>query len=197
MEQVSSPDAHHTSYARYLRLSELLSLQQPRTGDTGSAQWTDERFFIAVHQSAEVLASQAMVELNHAACSGDDGATICVVQRVGAILALLDEHLALLDHLDAESFANFRPLLEDASGGQSHQFAALFSRIEMPHCAVRPPDAAVSRELREALAALRAAVTRWRVRHLLLVERMIGDSPGTDGTDGLAYLKSLIALPPP
>ncbi|MER6998198.1 hypothetical protein [Streptomyces sp. NPDC000410] len=47
-----------------------------------------------------------------------------------------------------------------------------------------------------ALAALRAAVTRWRVRHLLLVERMIGDGQETDGTDGLAHLRSLIVLPP-
>ncbi|MFE5027745.1 tryptophan 2,3-dioxygenase family protein [Streptomyces sp. NPDC056656] len=193
---MSSPDAPHTPCARYLRLTELLSLQHPRTGDTDSAQWADERFFITVHQSAEVLAGQAIADLHQAARGTDDGTTVGVVRRVGAILAVLEEHLAPLDQLDAERFARFRPLLEDASGGQSYQFAALFTRIETPHCAVRPPDAAVSGELAGAPAGLRAAVIRWRVRHLLLVERMIGDSPDTDGTEGLAYLRSLIVLPP-
>jgi tryptophan 2,3-dioxygenase len=196
MGQVSSDDAQHTSYARYLRLPELLGLQHPRTGDTRSGQWADERFFITVHQSAEVLASQATADLDQAARVTDDGVAAGVVHRVGAILAMLDEHLALLEHLDPESFASFRPLLADASGAQSYQFAALFNRIEAPHCAVRPANADVSCELDKALASLKAAVTRWRVRHLLLVERMIGDRPGTDGTDGLAYLRSLISLPP-
>ncbi|MGW7067021.1 tryptophan 2,3-dioxygenase family protein [Streptomyces sp. NPDC054855] len=190
-----SPDAKHTPYARYLHLDELLSLQHPRM-DTGRAEWADERFFITVHQSAEVLAGQAMVDLEQAAGTSDDGAAAGLVHRATAILAVLEEHLALLDHLGAASFACFRPLLEGASGGQSHQFAALFARIGAPHCAVRPPDTDVPRDLNDALAALQAAVTRWRVRHLLLVERMIGDSPGTDGTEGLAYLKTLISLPP-
>ncbi|QKW05312.1 hypothetical protein HUT18_01930 [Streptomyces sp. NA04227] len=196
MEKVSSRDAQHTPYARYLYLTDLLSLQRPRTSDTGSAQWADERFFITVHQCAEVLASQALEDLRQAARRADDRIAVSIVHRVGAVLAILEEHLALLNYLETASFACFRPLLEDASGGQSYQFAALFRRIEAPFCAVRPPAAAVSRELGEALAALRAAVTRWRVRHLLLVERLIGDSPGTDGTDGLAYLRSLIPLPP-
>ncbi|MGW7100113.1 tryptophan 2,3-dioxygenase family protein [Streptomyces sp. NPDC054883] len=41
---------------------------------------------------------------------------------------------------------------------------------------------------------MRAAVTRWRTRHLLLVERMIGDEPGTGGTSGLAHLRARIYL---
>ncbi|MGW7187844.1 tryptophan 2,3-dioxygenase family protein [Streptomyces sp. NPDC054838] len=50
------------------------------------------------------------------------------------------------------------------------------------------------RETADALWTLRAAVTRWRTRHLLLVERMIGDEPGTGGTSGLAHLRARIYL---
>lgn len=197
-----------TPYACYLQLPDLLDLQQPRSPDDQSAQWADEHLFITVHQSAELLVSQALVDLKRAsqqARYGHGPAAITALRRVTAVICLLEGHLGLLDHLTPESFASFRPLLDNASGAQSSQFIELFQQITAPDCPSlshtgpgTTPGAheAGERELAEEFRALRAAVTRWRTRHLLLVERMIGDQAGTGGTSGLAYLRSQIDLPP-
>ncbi|HZF91486.1 tryptophan 2,3-dioxygenase family protein [Streptomyces sp.] len=204
-----------TPYACYLQLPDLLDLQQPRSPKDRPAQWADEHFFITVHQSAEVLVSQALVDLDRAARqarSGQDAGAATSLRRVTAVVDVLAAHLALLDHLAPDSFASFRPLLGNASGAQSSQFTELFRRIAMPDCLgsaggegqtqsgegqEQSGDGQTEgRQAADALWSLRAAVTRWRTRHLLLVERMIGDRPGTGGTSGLAYLRSRIDLPP-
>ncbi|MEV5354963.1 tryptophan 2,3-dioxygenase family protein [Streptomyces sp. NPDC052693] len=189
-----------TPYACYLCLPDLLALQQPRTPAEQPAQWADERFFIAVHQSAEVLAGQALVDLNRAveqAHEGQDPEAAAALRRVTAVVEVLEHHLALLDHLEADRFASFRPLLGNASAAQSHQLTELFGRTTAPN-ALRPADASQTQgaQTTDALRALRAAVIRWQTRHLLLVERMIGDRPGTGGTSGLAHLRARIDLPP-
>jgi hypothetical protein len=104
-----------TPYACYLQLPDLLGLQQPRSPDGQSEQWADERLFITVHQSAELLVSQALVDLKRAfqqARSGHAPAAITALRRVTAVICLLEDHLALLDHLTPERFASFRPLLD-------------------------------------------------------------------------------------
>lgn len=190
-----------TPYACYLRLPDLLDLQQPRTPSEQRSQWADEHFFITVHQSAEVLASQALVDLKRATEDADAGKDInaaTALRRVTAVVDILEHHLALLDHLRPDSFASFRPLLDNASGAQSSQFAQLFHHITAPDLPGPPADAVHAHEspLADAVWALRAAVIRWQTRHLLLVERMIGDQPGTGGTSGLAHLRDQIDLPP-
>lgn len=191
-----------TPYACYLQLPDLLDLQQPRTPDEHSTQWTDEHFFLIVHQSAEILAGQALVDLRlaaHHARRSRQSTAVTALHRVTAVMEALESHLALLDHLTPESFATLRPLVDNVSGAQSSQFAALFQQIAATRAGCDGQGAAseaAQQEVAEALRALRAAVTRWRTRHLLLVERMIGDQPGTGGTSGLAYLRSQIDLPP-
>ncbi|MER5835856.1 tryptophan 2,3-dioxygenase family protein, partial [Streptomyces sp. NPDC002130] len=191
-----------TPYACYLRLVDLLDLQRPRTPEEQPTQWADEHFFITVHQSAEVLASQALVDLHRAtdhAHAGRDTQATTALRRVTALVDILEHHLALLDHLRADSFACFRPLLDNASGAQSSQFAQLFHRIAAPDLLGPPtePQQARTPQAPAALQALRAAVVRWQTRHLLLVERMIGDQPGTGGTSGLAHLRASTAGTPP
>lgn len=190
-----------TPYACYLRLPALLDLQQPRSPAERTAQWADERLFITVHQSAELLASQALVDLDGAtehAQAGRDAEAAAALRRVTALMDVLEHHLALLDHLEPDSFASFRPLLDDASGAQSSQFAELFHRIAARDCLGPSTDSPPARRplATAAMQTLRAAVVRWQTRHLLLVERMIGDQPGTGGTSGLAHLRAQIDLPP-
>lgn len=190
-----------TPYACYLRLPDLLDLQQPRTPAERTAQWAHERFFITVHQSAELLAGQALVDLHRAAeqaQAGDDREAATALRRVTALVAILEQHLTLLDHLEPDSFASFRPLLDNASGAQSSQFAELFQRIAAADLLGPPSDTLPAQQplAASALQALRGAVALWQTRHLLLVERMIGDQPGTGGTSGLAHLRDQIDLPP-
>ncbi|MET9800144.1 tryptophan 2,3-dioxygenase family protein [Streptomyces sp. NPDC006368] len=184
-----------SAYASYLCLSELLALQHPRTPSPQGTQWVDEHLFITVHQAAEVLLGHALVELRRAGRRAEDEADadwpVVSLRRVTALFGQLEGLLGLLDTLTAESFAAFRPLLGDASAGQSSQFAQLFGQMSEPHCGV-PSSQADRPEVSAALTDLRSAATTWKRRHLALVERMIGDAPGTGGTAGLAYLRSRI-----
>jgi tryptophan 2,3-dioxygenase len=47
-------------------------------------------------------------------------------------------------------------------------------------------------ELGEALMAVSAGFTTWRMKHLVIVERIIGFKVGTGGTAGVAWLRSII-----
>lgn len=115
------------------------------------------------------------------------------------------DHLALLDHLTSDSFASFRPLLDHGSGARSSQFTKLFQQVNALDClptsatgfgttpGVREAD---ERGSADGLRALRAAVTRWRTRHLLLVERMTGDQAVQVGPQASPYVRAQTDLPP-
>jgi tryptophan 2,3-dioxygenase len=47
----------------------------------------------------------------------------------------------------------------------------------------------------ERLVDLDEGVQEWRYRHVKLVERMLGNKPGTGGSAGVAYLKSTLFRP--
>jgi tryptophan 2,3-dioxygenase len=47
----------------------------------------------------------------------------------------------------------------------------------------------------EGLIEIDELVQEWRYRHVKLVERMLGNKPGTGGSDGVAYLKSTLFRP--
>jgi len=47
--------------------------------------------------------------------------------------------------------------------------------------------------LAEALIELDEMFYLWRLRHIAMVERMIGSKPGTGGSEGVAYLRSTLA----
>ena len=48
-------------------------------------------------------------------------------------------------------------------------------------------------ELGEELVDLEDSFRQWRFRHVTTVERIIGGKPGTGGTEGVAYLRGLLA----
>ncbi|MFD5267805.1 tryptophan 2,3-dioxygenase family protein [Streptomyces sp. NPDC058335] len=191
--------ASSNPYAAYLRLPELLALQEPlspavRTAQWRTAQWRDEHLFIVVHQAAELLLSHALVELWQAreapARTGGRCPVVDALRRVRELLDQLEHLLGLLDSLTPAQFHAFRPLLGEASGGQSLQFAALLHQIDSPDCGL--PAHARTAEVAGPLEQLRTSAQRWKLRHLRLVERMIGDTAGTGGTDGVDYLRSRI-----
>ncbi|MET9503911.1 tryptophan 2,3-dioxygenase family protein [Streptomyces sp. NPDC006622] len=181
-------------YADYLRLPQVLALQEPRSPAELEAQWRDEHLFIVVHQAAELLVSHALIELRraHEATARTSGRSTVVLtlRRVRDLLDQLVDLLGLLDGLTPAQFHAFRPLLGEASGGQSVQFADLLHQIDAPDCGL--PAHAATAEVAALLVQLRVRAQRWKLRHLRLVERMIGDATGTGGTDGIQYLRSRI-----
>ncbi|NJQ02547.1 tryptophan 2,3-dioxygenase family protein [Streptomyces zingiberis] len=177
----------YPTYASYLRLDELLSLQRPLTPAEQRELSDSERLFIVVHQAAETLLSQALVDLRHL----DDGrcgpaCTTYRLERAARVVDALVGQLTLLRRtLRREDFMGFRDRFGTASGLESEQFKELFARVRR-----LTRQAGGDRVPEEArwLGELDEAVRRWRSTHLELVAHMLGDQPGTAETSGARFL---------
>ena len=110
------------TYSSYLRLDELLGLQDPRSDEH------DELLFIVIHQVYELWFKQVRHELRRLDALLREGAAPAAVKSLGRIRAILKTCVAQLDVLETMTpleFNAFRARLESASGFQSAQFRAL------------------------------------------------------------------------
>jgi tryptophan 2,3-dioxygenase len=178
-----------TTYATYLHLDELLSLQHPLTSAERQDVYDSERLFIVVHQASETLLSQVLVDLRHIAANQCGQRCFAHrAERAARLIDALEGQLTLLRHtLHREDFLRFRDGFGTASGLQSEQFRELFALTE--HVTRRGAGHRLPVEPRQR-DELSAAVRRWRYTHLELVDHMIGSLPGTGDTSGVRYLAS-------
>lgn len=215
------------TYADYLRMDDLLSLQSPRTPHTADrAVVLAEQFFIITHQASELWLKQIASDLDAAAEAlrpphqPDDlelGAEF--LARTVELLRVLHEQLVALEKLPVRYFTEFRPYLAGASGAQSAQFrvlagllgndrgdgslyrayrsAAEHRGMSVAEVCARGVGAGVLHRLAEALLDIGNGYWRWKVTHLALVSRMIDQRDGTGGTSGVEHLARRIALPFP
>jgi tryptophan 2,3-dioxygenase len=186
-------------YSDYLRLGELLGAVQPLTAADDRSSWADERYFMVSHQISELWVSQILVDLELAlefARVGDFDRAVDRVTRANAVLGLTITTLTALQHLAVDDFHRFRPRLQGTSAAESTQFAMLLAGVRCaPVAALREivagrRDGASGQrlQLRAQLDVFIAGLKRWRLAHLDLVRRFIGDSQGTGGTAGVGYL---------
>jgi tryptophan 2,3-dioxygenase len=170
------------NYRDYLRLDTLLACQQCESARHGRPAH-DEMLFIIVHQAYELWFKQILFELDHvqgvfAGDVVDDRAIGSVVHglgRIGEILRLLIQQLAVLETMTPLDFLDFRDLLFPASGSQSLQFRLLETRLGLkvanrltiegrPHDANLPPaDRAQLAEAAE-MPSVADQVERWLAR---------------------------------
>lgn len=220
------------SYASYLQLPELLSLQ------VGLSQAHDELLFIVVHQAYELWFKVLLHELEavRSSLDADDlPQARHFLQRVKVIEQLLIEQVEVLETMRPPDFLDFRSELAPASGFQSVQFreieflsglkdraylklvesvaerAALEGRLNartlwdayqdlLARRGVRSPTEVYQDqdrhrdlfEISESLLDHDEGFRQWRSRHILMVERQIGNKPGTGGSTGVAYLQSTL-----
>src|SRR5690349_23855058 len=112
------------TYISYLKLDELLALQQPRSDGPEH----DEMLFIVIHQVYELWFKQVLHELRHLRASlqaGDSGRALATLKRVLTILKTLVAQVDVIETMTPMSFNSFRARLEAASGFQSAQFREL------------------------------------------------------------------------
>jgi tryptophan 2,3-dioxygenase len=110
------------SYADYLALDELLSLQRMR------AKHSDELLFIVVHQASELWFKVLLHELDALIVhmqANDVAGALGRMQRINALMRIVASQLSALDTLPPQRFAEFRAILGSSSGSQSTQFRAL------------------------------------------------------------------------
>lgn len=125
------------TYATYLRVPDLLALQNPRTAEDGSMAEHDELLFITIHQVYELWFQQLLHELRGdvrdpgsggvqgALAAGEPYAVLGLLGRVRTILKTMVAQVDVLETMTPVEFSSFRSRLESASGFQSAQFREL------------------------------------------------------------------------
>ncbi len=112
------------SYSSYLRLDELLALQQ----SVSEGPEHDEHLFIVIHQVYELWFKQILHELKLLQLAMENGHTPIIsatLKRVLTILKTLVAQIDILETMSPVTFSSFRERLEAASGFQSIQFREL------------------------------------------------------------------------
>jgi tryptophan 2,3-dioxygenase len=112
------------TYGSYLRIDELLSLQEPRS----EGPEHDELLFIVIHQVYELWFKELLHELDHARDlfgAGESHRVQHTLKRILTILKVLVAQLDILETMTPLEFLSFRERLEAASGFQSDQFRQL------------------------------------------------------------------------
>src|SRR4051795_6539588 len=109
------------TYANYLDLEKLLTLQNPRSTPAEH----DEMLFIIIHQTYELWFKQLLHEFEKIKADfsgGDLFGAIHSFKRVRTIMKTLVGQIDILETMTPSSFSSFRDRLETASGFQSVQF---------------------------------------------------------------------------
>src|SRR5207302_11029947 len=109
------------TYANYLDLEKLLTLQQPRS----TPPEHDGQLFIIIHQTYELWFKQLLHEfekIRRDFCAGDRFGAIHTFKRMRTIMKVLVAQVDILETMTPSSFSSFRDRLETASGFQSVQF---------------------------------------------------------------------------
>ncbi len=232
------------SYGSYLKVDELLALQQPLSRPPHH----DEMLFIIIHQVYELWFKQLLHEVDATmlALDRDDLPRAAKhFRRIHAIQRLIEQQVEILETMTPQEFNQFRDNLNPASGFQSVQFRELEFT-----CGLRRTDLLKSIELGDAQRgrlearskdpslydSVKAVLQRrgfavnssaelvesfrriytneaeyydlylllenliefderfllWRGRHVRMVERMIGQRPGTGGSSGAQYLEGTL-----
>jgi len=112
------------SYAEYLKVNELLSLQCPLS----EGPEHDEMLFIVIHQVYELWFKEILHELDYLEelLARNDGAHARqTLKRVLTILKVMVAQLDILETMTPLEFLSFRDRLEAGSGFQSSQFREL------------------------------------------------------------------------
>jgi tryptophan 2,3-dioxygenase len=112
------------TYASYLKIDELLSLQQPRSDGPEH----DEMLFIIIHQVYELWFKELLHEFDRVAAlltADESHRAQHTLKRALTILKVMVAQLDILETMTPLEFLSFRARLEAASGFQSDQFRQL------------------------------------------------------------------------
>jgi tryptophan 2,3-dioxygenase len=200
-----------SDYERYLRTDELLALQ--KTEDERNHH--DELLFQVTHQSSELWLKLAAAEAETATGelrAGELRAAIRSLRRTILALKLITEQLDMLELMSPwEYTSGVRPVLGHGSGfdspgwnearrvipavGEAFHELRRAEGLSLVDVYRRAREFEDLYELAEMLTELDERASTWRIRHLRVVERIIGgEVVGTQGTpvellDGLTHRK--------
>ncbi len=187
-----------SDYERYLRTDELLALQK----SSEERVHRDELLFQTVHQASELWLQLAWSEAEQATRLLEQGELQAAERLLRRALLCLDyviSQLEMLEQLSPWEYQAIRKVLGHGSGFDSPGFRQI-RRVTPPlgqafQARLREQGLSVVElyrqgreqeelyQLAELLIGWDERITLWRMRHYLVVARVIGDSVvGTQGT---------------
>jgi tryptophan 2,3-dioxygenase len=193
------PGPGASDYERYLRTDELLSLQKPPE----QRAHHDELLFQTTHQASELWLKLAGEEIEVATAQLEQGEirpALRLLARCVLCFRLATHALDMLELMSPwEYTAEVRPVLGHGSGfdspgwarvrhaapalGQAFHELRRRDGLSLVDVYTQGRDREDLYQLAEALTDLDEWATTWRVRHFMVVERIIGgDVVGTQGT---------------
>lgn len=113
-------DKKAITYISYLKVDELLELQQPESDGEH-----DEMLFIIIHQTYELWFKQMLhevAELQRVLARGETHRALAILGRVRTIMKTCVGQLDILETMTPLQFNTFRGRLQSSSGFQSAQF---------------------------------------------------------------------------
>ena len=187
-----------SDYERYLRTDELLSLQR-RPEEQGHR---DELLFQTVHQASELWLKLAWTELEEATRlieRGELAPSERLLRRAHLCLDYVVGQLEMLEQLSPWEYQAVRKELGHGSGfdspgfreirrvtpplGQAFQARLREAGLNVVELYRRGREHEDLYQLAELLVGWDERITMWRMRHYLVVARIIGDTViGTQGT---------------
>jgi tryptophan 2,3-dioxygenase len=142
------------TYASYLRVDDLLKLQQPRSDGPEH----DEMLFIVIHQVYELWFKEILHEIDYVKRlleADESHRAQHTLKRILTILKVLVAQLDILETMTPLEFLTFRERLEAASGFQSDQFRQfefVLGRKSRPSIERFGPDSRARSELERRYA---------------------------------------------
>jgi len=148
-----------TTYGTYLKIDELLTLQEPRSAGPEH----DEMLFIIIHQVYELWFKELLHEFDRVMrlLEGDEPHRAQhTLKRILTILKVMVAQLDILETMTPLEFLSFRERLDAASGFQSDQFRQVefLLGVKSEHAIQRFAEGT---RARTALARRYAAPTIW------------------------------------
>jgi tryptophan 2,3-dioxygenase len=187
-----------SDYERYLRTDELLALQK----STAEQVHRDELLFQTVHQASELWLKLAWSEAEEATRLLEQGELQAAIRLLRRSLSALDyviAQLEMLEELSPWEYQEIRKVLGHGSGfdspgfrqirrvtpplGQAFQARLREAGLSVVELYVQGRQQEELYQLAELLLGWDERISLWRMRHYLVVARVIGDSVvGTQGT---------------
>jgi len=180
------------TYAGYLKIDELLSLQQPRSAGPEH----DETLFIIIHQVYELWFKELLHELDRVMQlleADQSHGSQHTLKRILTILKVMVSQLDILETMTPLEFLSFRERLDAASGFQSDQFRQVefVLGVKSDQTSGRFPEGS---RARVALERRYRAPTLWDAFLHYLSREGYGVSPADLGRDVIAPVEPSAAI---
>lgn len=177
-----STEINNTHYSDYLKISDLINLQIPKSKLAGN-EAHDETLFIIVHQVYELWFKQIIHELkdvlktfSQKTIDDSDMLRACSrLSRICEIQKLLLQQIGVIETMTPMDFLDFRDYLVPASGFQSHQFRMIENMLGLkdadritynnqPYKSALDPKAVNTVQKTEDSASLFSLLEKWLER---------------------------------